>query len=256
MKIAIIIGLVLAVVIVGIGASIPTTYLGSEFCPQTFELRTFTYSKTWFGPYGMNRAAATNVGGSSISQHLQPAVGLVRWDLVSGGSVGMFKDSDSRILVQYLEAKNSSWDLSKWSDEHPDVAAKLWPKVQWLATQNLYFAIPELIRSAQSKDDVIKFERFANRHALKAAMEQTRYLIAIKLTDDKRILLYRLTQWLMNQTNYVLSLEDEELLDNYNSLVEQTKLATQGFQDGTLTNEEQATTVQSPGAASSSTATP
>lgn len=219
--------------------SIPVSCTGREFCPQTFELRSFSYWKNGFGPHNMDRAAPTNPSGNSITKYLLPATSTIRWDLVSGTYSKTNKEGDSDILVKYLEAMNiaSTWNLAKWSDDHPDLAAILWPKVQWLAVHNLYFAIPELIRYGQGDVTTEEFQKFADKHSLKAAIAQVQHFLESEPTPENEIFLFRLTRWLDTQAVEVAAIEDDELSRQYDTITKLAKERTAGLSDGILSNE-------------------
>jgi hypothetical protein len=234
-------------IVIGIAFILPVQYDGTEFCPQTFEIRSFDYSKSAVGPGNMHRYSPAVAGGSSITKYLQPPGTVLRWDLATGGARGSWQEADANVLVQYLQAGNwkTSWNLSNWSDEHPEIAAELWPKVQWLAIHNLYFAIPKLIRHAQSEPTLDQFMQFADQHTVNSAIQQTEYLLTLQLSRDKEILLVRLVGWLAGQSNMVASMEDDGLTKRYEAVVDQAKSRVQGLQDGTLSNEESAPTLPS-----------
>ncbi len=49
----------------------PRTKSGSEFCPQTFEMRTFSYKANLLQSYQMDRSVPSVMVGGGISKHLQ-----------------------------------------------------------------------------------------------------------------------------------------------------------------------------------------
>ncbi len=88
------------------------------------------------------------------------------WHLVSdSGSVrGPYEsfDCDARFLVNYLDLfdsdGNSFWE--SWNQQFPKTAKRFWPVIADLARDQMYLAIPEIMRSAMSvsSDDVELFE--------------------------------------------------------------------------------------------------
>lgn len=261
-KIVIAVAILFLFVVFLIGMYIPVEYSGTEFCPQTFQVRSFDFDRNGFGSKNMHRGTPSPACGVSITNHLQPAAGIIRWDLVTGerGS-NTSKAGDSKVLVDYLQATNktTTWGLDKWTDENPGMAAKLWPRVQWLALNNLYFAIPDLIRYSQSGVTEDSFVKFAEHHTLKAAVQQAQYLLESAPSDDRIILLYRLTQWLNGQSTQVAATEDKDLSERYDKFIEQSKQGTIQLKDGTLSNEvniSPANNAASSGTTSPSSSTP
>jgi hypothetical protein len=78
------------------------------------------------------------------------------WHIIAGErGLGQRRQGDASILMQYLDATDSAdyhrW--VKWSEDHPERAALLWPAVQRLARRELYVFVPDLFDLAQAVED-------------------------------------------------------------------------------------------------------
>ena len=128
---------------------------GEEIMPDTFARRRFYYWEiplihvqvwpitrrekphdfvTWLGTKSYLKGGAT-----------------ADWHLVAFSRSGVpVVEGDARILCAYLDSKTSDnrhyWQV--WSQDHPQMAAVLWPKISRLAQHGLYLAIPDLMEIA------------------------------------------------------------------------------------------------------------
>ena len=124
---------------------------GSEFCPQTFQLRSFQYRrmlwvKTIVSPTKFT--SATLPVSTAVLQHLK-RLPNERWDIVHV-SEGVREDvRPPQILIQAISSTTSTgsfWD--RWSSKHPDLAAVTWPLVQQAAVVQAYEIVPDILESA------------------------------------------------------------------------------------------------------------
>lgn len=136
---------------------------GEEFCPQLFQKREFSYrrlpgtririSKTTLSP-------ASSPCSKNILTYL--ATGLqTDWHVSTVQHGGAFQELGPKILINYLQSTNADganvWDA--WSFKNPSHAAILWPIVQEVASQDLYFCVPELLRIADNQSDAHNLKR-------------------------------------------------------------------------------------------------
>jgi hypothetical protein len=135
---------------------------GEEFCPDTFNRRSFFYFQIPLVGIQVTpifRDDTTNslenylVAGKFLTRS---AAGNPRWDLVTAVSAGSrVVRGDAQILCSYLDTadENSRLVWQRWSDTHPEAAKVLWPRVAQLARQQLYLLVPELFELANSETD-------------------------------------------------------------------------------------------------------
>ena len=175
---------------------------GEEFSPQTFELRTFEYFEPILWPtkkYNMDRGTPVLLVGPAIAKHLRPAAEWpqTQWDLVSGQTVFEQRSGAASVLVQYLQitSDETAWDLNVWSDREPELAAILWPHVQMLAANGLYFAVPSLIRQAVDNPPPAELRSFCLRQVAEAAAEELERWSTGELTDEQRKRAESLLSW-------------------------------------------------------------
>jgi hypothetical protein len=124
---------------------------GEEFCPQTFQLRSFQYRrmlwvKTIVSPTTLN--AAPLPVSTAVLQHLK-RLPNERWDIVQVGEGTRLDIRPPRILIQAISATTSTgsfWD--SWSNQHKELAAVTWPIVQQAAVLHAYEMVPDILESA------------------------------------------------------------------------------------------------------------
>jgi hypothetical protein len=125
--------------------------VGEEFCPQTFQLRDFSYRrmpwiKTIVSPTKLNLKPLPV--STSVLQHIK-RLPDERWDIVHV-TEGVKQDiRPPKILIQSLSSSISTgsfWD--NWSVKHPELAAVTWPIVQQAAAMQTYEIIPDILESA------------------------------------------------------------------------------------------------------------
>jgi hypothetical protein len=160
---------------------------GTEFSPQTFFKREFTYYRVPVFKFPLSATyieTGTLACPTDISKYLKSgasSLGPVRWDLADSTFGTSPNDpGEASILLEYLELQDvqraSYW--GDWSTKHADRAAVLWPLVQQFAIHRCYFAIPELMQAAEAADSLEAFQGEAARIVHRAASRKARYWIA------------------------------------------------------------------------------
>jgi hypothetical protein len=173
---------------------------GTEFCPQTFETRTFNYYENYFGRYNMDRDIPAPACGPKILALLNQtyiASPYKRWDLVTGQKSDAQRKDNAAILTQYLDMSTAktSWNLEDWSAKQPAIAALLWPMIQELAVHEMYFAIPDLIGLALGEPKFAEYDEGQQKIVGEAILNRLRYLNSIELSLEKLVQLKRTVTW-------------------------------------------------------------
>jgi hypothetical protein len=145
---------------------------GTEFCPQTFQRRTYSlYELPIIGIQvtGIRREDVSQAAELFIASHkyitLPPSGATEDWHIIQGSRGSNTSRGDAGILMQYLDATDGQdyhrW--VKWSEEHPKLAPILWPAVQRLAQHELYIFVPDLFDLAKSIEDPVKLRQELDR---------------------------------------------------------------------------------------------
>ena len=131
---------------------------GTEFCPQTFERRSYWLHElplTGIQVTGIrreDRSQATELFITSNKHIAAPVAGAKQdWHLIAGSRGVASTKGDASILMTYLDATDGD-DYHRWvkrSEEHPKLAPILWPAVQRLARHELYVFVPDLFDLAK-----------------------------------------------------------------------------------------------------------
>lgn len=147
---------------------------GTEFCPQNFQYREFSYRRI---PGTKIRISTTSLGTArseaptDILKHLT-ATGALVWQPMKVGDVSFPPD----ILKNYLGQRNadsvSAWGA--WSADNSLMAAELWPVVQRAAINELYIAIPDLMRIAQSDHTPASLRTELNESVMRSLIDRCR----------------------------------------------------------------------------------
>ena len=133
---------------------------GTEFSPQTFELRDYTFFRApmtdWqITPVVRDRRTTGFILSLRTNGYVRLLTSAARWDVVEvsdggGGGTGM-----AQVLLDYLEPgpdRNSSrW--SKWTDDCPELAKRFWPIVQQAVCAHAYAALPALFSVASAREE-------------------------------------------------------------------------------------------------------
>ena len=163
---------------------------GVEFCPQLFQNREFTYQRF---PGTKIRISKTRLSppispcSKNILTHLT-AGNTTDWH-VSTVQYGMVSQTlGPKILINYLSSTNadgsSVWD--DWSFNNPRYAAILWPIVQEAAVQQMYFCIPEILRSIDTELNIEDFKNKLQRICAQAAQTKLKAMGESQDTDRLR----------------------------------------------------------------------
>jgi len=145
---------------------------GTEFCPQTFERRSYSYYELPIVHIQVTAERHEDLTGdtekSVTTQKFisPPASGKQDWHVLVGSrGTRVRRPGDAHILMQYLDAKDSEDDHRwlEWSNDHKPLAQALWPAVQQLALHEQYVYVPDLFDLAKSIDDPVKLKEELDR---------------------------------------------------------------------------------------------
>lgn len=137
---------------------------GTEFCPETFAMRSFNYNKMPLTGWVMSGIQYSDhssfVGRTLVADKWIVEIPEKRWDLVTESKpfspAIVSDDCDARFLVNVLSeyefdkattSSNNRW--LTWSNKHDACAQVLWPLIAKLARMDMYLAIPELMEFAR-----------------------------------------------------------------------------------------------------------
>jgi hypothetical protein len=145
---------------------------GTEFCPQTFQRRTYSlYELPLIGIQvtGIRREDVSQAAELFITSHkyiTTPAAGGQEdWHIITGSRGTATSRGEAGILMQYLDATDGDdyhrW--VKWSEKHPKLAPILWTGVQRLSEHELYIFVPDLFDLAKTIEDPIKLRQEVDR---------------------------------------------------------------------------------------------
>lgn len=149
---------------------------GVEFCPQTFERRSYScYELPLIGIQvrPMRREDLTTVAETAITSGNYiaplPPGGKQDWHIVVGSrGPRLQRRGDASILMQYLDAQDakSTHRWVKWSEDNPALAKVFWPAVQRLATHELYVFVPELFELTKQHKDPVALQAALNKQVV------------------------------------------------------------------------------------------
>jgi hypothetical protein len=155
-----------------LGGFIATVWLGgvygTEFCPDTFEQRTFTFFEIpWIGIQvtGIRRDDDTGLVELHvvkekyvIPKQTEPKVWhLARLSRTSGQST----TGDANLLLTYFDAKQAKGEPAwlNWSEDNPDLAKVFWPVVAKAAREGNYVVMPELFSQARTANSAPELKK-------------------------------------------------------------------------------------------------
>lgn len=164
---------------------------GIEFCPQTFDRRSYSFFEIPFlrlQVTGVRRETLTKTAETYLQSKklIVPPPGKPEWHLVEGvhGPHPPHR-GDAAILLQYLDAQDADdkhrW--IEWSDKHAELAKVFWPAVQKLAIHELYVFLPELFELAKNNDDPKALKSQLDAASSKHLLFLTRRLAEASSTD-------------------------------------------------------------------------
>jgi hypothetical protein len=137
---------------------------GTEFCPQTFERRSYSYYELPLVGLQVTGERHEDLTGDTekavtANKLLPTPPGPKKdWHVLMGSrGTRLRRPGDAGILVQYLDATedgtNHRWQDWTESDKTKDLAKVLWPAVQRLAIREQYIFVPDLFELAKNSDD-------------------------------------------------------------------------------------------------------
>lgn len=173
---------------------------GIEFCPQTFERRSYSFYElplvgvqvTAIRHEDVSKATEMFLGTSKYIA--PPANGQQDWHIVIGTrGQSRFRKGDASILLRYFDSQDANdyhrW--VKWSEDHPKLAKVFWPAVQRLALHELYVFVPDLFDLAKSYDDPARLQQELNKSVVASLLRLARrmqdrdqHAEAIEVLDD------------------------------------------------------------------------
>lgn len=131
---------------------------GEELSPDDFSRRSFRYRQIPWTNYAFTRVKYRELDNSMaqflVDQKWLPPSnngGDKRWDLIRDNKTSKLShDCDARFLEPFVASSTFGGQPKwlKWSTKHPTLAPILWSSVAQLARNNVYWAIPSLMREA------------------------------------------------------------------------------------------------------------
>src|SRR6476620_7286426 len=140
---------------------------GVEFCPQTFERRSYSYYElpiVLIQITGERHEDLTGPTEQFVTSKSYITIGAGRKDwhvLVGSQGTRLRRPGDAGILIKYLDSEESG-DRRRWvhwSEEHGDFAKILWPAVQQLARSEAYVFVPDLFDLTKTVDCDEEFQK-------------------------------------------------------------------------------------------------
>lgn len=149
---------ILATLLVGIVVFIKGSVSGTEFSPNHFQTRDFSFYEIPILSVQITPVSRKNTTGKTAS-HLRTSSLITAprgkqpddWQLVSISRGPSSTPAHAALLTQALELQNENgFFWIEWNKANPNRAAVLWPVIQRLARRELYVLIPELMELARS----------------------------------------------------------------------------------------------------------
>lgn len=172
---------------------------GTEFSPQSFQRRQFSYLEIPLVRIQVTPISHTDIT-SAFEKHLaqqilkRNAAASARWDLIratNGNTVAAV--GDAQILCNYLDATNNGGNAEwfDWTKKHPQASQVIWPAVARLAELELYVLVPELLTLTRAEYEIEELREqvgdlLAERCLALAVSQQKlgRHRLAIELFDE------------------------------------------------------------------------
>ncbi len=153
---------------------------GEEFSPDDFSRRSFFYNRVPYFRWTLVNKQFVDItpaleqtllsDGFISASNRQPQIWHLYRDSGTAFDEEQSPDCDARLLVGYLDMKSPDgeplWD--SWNEKYPDSAKVFWPVVANLARDEMYLAIPDIMRLALEIDSDDP-ESFANQLNLDVA---------------------------------------------------------------------------------------
>src|SRR4051794_30300252 len=171
---------------------------GTEFCPQTFERRSYSYYELPLLHLQMTGERHEDLTGSTekcvtSNKFVAPINGKKDWHVLVGSrGTRQRRPGDAGILLQYLDAEESHnvYRWVRWSEQHTELAKILWPAVQRLALRDMYVFMPDLFDMAKQMDDATNLQQKLDRYTaaklllLGQRLSQKKDVTAAKVLDE------------------------------------------------------------------------
>ena len=163
-----ILGLLGAALLISVATVMFGAVHGTEFCPQTFERRSYSYYELPLVRIQITGERHEDVTGDTeksitTNNWITPdATAKKDWHVLVGSrGTRLRRPGDAGILMQYLDAAQDGNDRRwlRWSDDNKQLAAALWPAVQRLALRDMYLFVPDLFDLAKQIDDPSQLQR-------------------------------------------------------------------------------------------------
>jgi hypothetical protein len=148
---------------------------GVEFCPQTFERRSYSYYELPIVRVQVTGERHEDLTGPTekfvtSEKYITPGSAKKGWHVLVGSQgTRLRRPGDAGILMKYLDAAESG-DRRRWvhwSENHGALAKILWPAVQQLALNEAYVFVPDLFDLTKTIDCDEEFQQAVQK--LKAA---------------------------------------------------------------------------------------
>jgi hypothetical protein len=195
-----VLGILGVVLLVSVATYLFGAVHGTEFCPQTFERRSYSYYELPIVRLQITGEKHDDLTGATelhvTSQKLIAPLTAAKKDwhvLVGSRGTRVRRPGDAGILMQYLDAMEGGnyhrW--VRWSEEHDPLAKVFWPGVQQFALRELYVFMPDLFDLTKTISDPVALKQaidtllaqklllLARRHS-----EQNDSAAAIKALDE------------------------------------------------------------------------
>lgn len=212
------------VFVLGIYLLFGCNYYGTEFSPDDFTVRDFSYS---YEPYTdwviCRRSYSTNSFGGYTSysmpslvreKYIKPVFNKDKnWHLVedNGSYPGdSSSDCDARFLVDFLSLLDQNGEniWTVWNSEYPKLAKVLWPLIAEMARDEMYLVVGDVLTFVIDSEysDPKKFEADLRQEVAKAYLKLGKFDLE---NNDLESAELRLTK----STNFHSSDEAKSLLD-------------------------------------------
>ncbi|MCH2181614.1 MAG: hypothetical protein MK108_06365 [Mariniblastus sp.] len=137
--------------------------MGEEFSPDDFTRRRFSYNVVPWINYTLRGIEyddttpvleQTLVSDGLISPFRKTGNARKKWNLIydTKTPVSLSSDFDAAVLCRYLDLSNPDGEnvWLAWNSRHSKLAGEFWPVIQELAQNEVYWAIPPIMRQALS----------------------------------------------------------------------------------------------------------
>jgi hypothetical protein len=192
---------------------------GTEFSPQSFTIRRFSYRRM---PYFHWRMSRTQHDGNrflcdqTILKRLTNQLSQnksFQWHLINAQAGGAIIAGDASILTSYFGNSNE-FNWTEWSSKHSEASKTLWPAIQELAIYQCYWAIPELLELARQDQPLVDFQSATNALLDKSCVQHAENLVSAQKWNDAKIAL----TWVAERVPDSKVLDEAETVDDNSDL--------------------------------------